>query len=93
MAKEFNFNQYQTLDNGRIDLSKTFSSVPLPNLCDVQLKSFNWFVETGITEVFHDVFPIASNKDSRAHTVDTDQVAKLDFVKAEFGEPKHDYFE
>ena len=93
MAKELDFNQYQTLDNGRIDLSKTFSSVPLPNLCDVQIKSFDWFKETGIREVFSDVFPIASNKDSRAHVVDTDQVAKLDFVEAKFGEPKHDYFD
>ena len=93
MAEEFDLNQYQKLSNGRLDLSKTFSSVPLPNLCDVQLKSFNWFKEVGVNEVFRDVFPIASNKDSRAHVVDTDQVAVLDFVSAEWGEPKHDYFE
>ncbi len=93
MAEEFDLNQYQKLENGRLDLSKTFSSVPLPNLCDVQLKSFDWFREVGVNEVFRDVFPIVSNKDSRAHVVDTDQVAELDFVSAEWGEPKHDYFE
>ena len=93
MAEEFDLNQYQKLENGRLDLSKTFSSVPLPNLCDVQLKSFEWFKEVGVNEVFRDVFPIYSNKDSRAHVIETDQVAELDFVSAEWGAPKHDYLE
>lgn len=93
MAEELDLNKYKRVGNDRLDLSKTFSSVPLPDLCDIQLLSFNWFKETGIDEVFRDIFPIQSNKDSRAHVVDTDVVAELDYVKSEWGEPKHDYFE
>jgi DNA-directed RNA polymerase subunit beta len=93
MADELDLSKYKIVGNNRLDLSKTFSSVPLPNLCDVQLLSFNWFKEEGIDEVFKDIFPIQSNKDSRGHAVETDQVAELDYVSAEWGEPKHDYFE
>ena len=93
MGETLDLSQYKLTENGRIDLSKTFSSVPLPNLCDIQLKSFKWFVEEGVNEVFKDVFPVFSNKDSRAHLIDTDQVAELDYVSCEWGKPKHDYFE
>ncbi|MFA6830393.1 MAG: DNA-directed RNA polymerase subunit beta, partial [Bacilli bacterium] len=92
MAEELDLNKYKRVGNNRLDLSKTFSAVPLPNLCDVQLQSFAWFRDLGIDEVFKDIFPIQSNKDSRAHVVDTDQVAELDYVSASWGEPKHDYF-
>ena len=76
-------------------MSKTFSNVPLPNLCDVQLQSFKWFSETGVDEVFKDIFPIQSNKDTRGHETDTEQIAELDYVKSEWGnaDEKHGYFE
>lgn len=93
MGETLDLSQYKMTEEGRIDLSKTFSSVPLPNLCDIQLKSFRWFVEEGTDEVFRDIFPVLSNKDSRAHTVDTDQVAELDYLSCEWGKPKHDYYE
>jgi DNA-directed RNA polymerase subunit beta len=93
MGEQFDLNSYKRTSDGRIDLSKTYSSVPLPNLCDIQLRSFNWFKDEGVDEVFKDIFPVQSNKDSRAHMVETDQVAELDYVSAEWDEPKHDYFE
>lgn len=93
--EEFDLNNYKRTETGRIDLSKTFSNVPLPNLCDVQLQSFKWFAETGVDETFRDIFPIFSNKDTRGHETDTEQVAELDYVKAEWGsaDAKHGYFE
>jgi len=84
---------YKVTEDGRIDFSKTQSSVPLPNLCDVQLKSFQWFEKEGVDEVFKDIFPILSNKDSRNHVVDTDQKAELRYVSSEWGTPKKSYFE
>jgi DNA-directed RNA polymerase subunit beta len=92
---EFDLNNYKRTETGRIDMSKTFSNVPLPNLCDVQLDSFRWFTETGVDEVFRDIFPIQSNKDTRGHETDAEEVAELDYVKAEWGsaDEKHGYFE
>ena len=90
---EMSLSKYKRNENGRLDFSKTFSSVPLPNLCDVQLDSFRWFRDKGVDEVFHDIFPVYSNKDQRAHLYETDQIAELDYVSAIWGEPKHDYFE
>ena len=55
--EELDLNKYERTSTGRIDMSKTFSNVPLPNLCDVQLQSFKWFSETGVYEVFKDTFP------------------------------------
>ena len=93
MGDSLDLNKYKRVGNNRLDLSKTFSCVPLPNLCDIQLSSFRWFRDIGVDEVFKDIFPVQSNKDSRAHLVETDQVAELDYVSSEWGEPKHDYFE
>lgn len=69
--EQFDLSKYKKTANGRIDLSKTFSAVPLPNLCDVQLESFRWLKDSGVNEVFQDVFPIYSNKDSHGHETDT----------------------
>lgn len=74
-------------------MSKTFSRVPLPNLCDVQLESFNWFKKDGVREIFEDSFPVYSNRDSRGRKTETTQSAELDFVSARWGEPKNDYFQ
>jgi len=93
--EELDLTKYKRTETGRIDFSKTFSNVPLPNLCDVQLQSFDWFVKKGVDEVFRDIFPIRSNKDTRGHETATDQVTELDYVSAEWGNPdeKHGYFE
>ncbi len=92
--EKLDLNNYKKTENGRYDLSKTFSNVPLPNLCDVQLDSFKWFENVGVNEVFRDIFPVASNKDTRGHRTDSDtEPAVLDFVSAEWREKKYDFFQ
>ena len=85
--EQLDLNKYKRTETGRIDLSKTFSNVPLPNLCDVQLDSFKWFETVGIEEVFKDIFPVMSNKDTRGRRTDSgEENAVLDFVSAEWRE-------
>ena len=93
--ERFDINKYQKTETGRLDLSKTFSTVPLPNLCAVQTESFKWFTETGVDEVFRDIFPIFSNKDTRGRETDAEEIAELDYVNAQWGsaDEKHGYFE
>ena len=78
-------DKYPKTETGRIDMSKTFSTVPLPDLCEVQHKSFKWFVENGVDEVFHDIFPVKSNQDSRNRVVETDNVAVLEYKSSSWG--------
>lgn len=92
--EQLDLNKYKRTETGRIDLSKTFSNVPLPNLCDVQLDSFKWFETVGVEEVFKDVFPVQSNKDTRGRRTDSgEENAVLDFVSAEWRERKYDFFQ
>ena len=44
--------------NVRMSFSKTKNTLELPNLVEIQTKSFKWFLEKGLTEVLHDVSPI-----------------------------------
>ena len=46
--------------NGRIDFSKISGKLELPYLVEVQTKSYEWFLQKGIDEVFKESFPIAS---------------------------------
>ncbi len=92
--EQLDLNTYKRTENGRIDLSKTFSNVPLPNLCDVQLDSFKWFETVGVEEVLRETFPVESNKDSRGRRTDSsDENAVLDFVSAEWRDRKYDFFQ
>ena len=86
-------SEYKKTSTGRIDFSKSSSNVLLPNLCEVQLNSFKWFIDKGIDEAFNDAFPISSNVDTRGRIVESDRVMKLEFIKSKWGEPKNDYFE
>ena len=52
--------------------------MPLPHLIEVQLKSYNWFLEVGLRELFDEISPIISyNKNLELH-----------FGDYYFGEPK-----
>ena len=52
--------------------------MPLPHLIEVQLKSYNWFQEVGLRELFNEISPIISyNKNLELH-----------FEGYRFGEPK-----
>ena len=44
--------------NIRKSFSKTRSTLEIPNLVEVQTKSFKWFIEEGLMEVLRDVSPI-----------------------------------
>ncbi len=44
----------------RRSYSKIHTDVQLPGLIEIQTKSFDWFVETGLQEVFQDISPIES---------------------------------
>ncbi len=40
--------------------AKTKNGIELGNLLEIQKKSYNWFIEEGIKEVFDDIFPVES---------------------------------
>ena len=52
----------------------------IPNLIELQLDSFAWFVDKGLRELFDEISPI---KDF------TGKVMELQFLDYEFGEPKY----
>jgi DNA-directed RNA polymerase subunit beta len=54
--------------------------LPIPNLIELQLDSFSWFVEKGLRELFDEISPI---KDF------TGKVMELQFLDYEFGAPKY----
>ena len=54
--------EYKTVKYGkrreRRNYSRVKSNVELPNLIEVQTSSFQWFIETGLKELFEDLSPI-----------------------------------
>ncbi len=54
--------------------------LPIPNLIELQLDSFQWFIEKGLRELFDEISPI---KDFTA------KVMELQFLDYEFGDPKY----
>src|SRR6266568_7206971 len=54
--------------------------LPVPNLIELQLDSFKWFIEKGLRELFDEISPI---KDF------TSKVMELQFLDYEFGAPKY----
>ncbi|WP_048601073.1 DNA-directed RNA polymerase subunit beta [Rubeoparvulum massiliense] len=54
--------------------------LPLPNLIEIQLKSYEWFLEQGLREMFQDISPI---QDFTGNLV-------LEFIDYSLGEPKYD---
>jgi DNA-directed RNA polymerase subunit beta len=67
---------------------RRYSQIPevldIPNLIELQLSSFNWFVEKGLRELFDEISPI---KDF------TGKVMELHFLDYEFGTPKYSELE
>jgi DNA-directed RNA polymerase subunit beta len=58
--------------------------LPIPNLIELQLDSFAWFVDKGLRELFDEISPI---KDF------TGKVMELQFLDYEFGPPKYNQLE
>src|SRR5436189_716971 len=54
--------------------------LPVPNLIELQVESFHWFVEKGLRDLFDEISPI---KDF------TGKVMELQFLDYEFGDPKY----
>ncbi|MBR1376302.1 MAG: DNA-directed RNA polymerase subunit beta [Bacilli bacterium] len=44
----------------RRNYAKTQNAIELKDLLEVQKKSYNWFIDEGIKEVFEDIFPVES---------------------------------
>ncbi len=65
--------------NNRVNFGKISGSLELPYLVAVQTKSFKWFKETGIDEVFREVFPITNNNET----------ISLEYESCHFEEPEY----
>ncbi|MEI8333457.1 MAG: DNA-directed RNA polymerase subunit beta [Chloroflexota bacterium] len=65
--------------SNRISYSRIPEVLPIPNLIELQLESFDWFVKKGLRELFDEISPI---KDF------TGKVMELRFLDYAFGDPK-----
>ncbi len=70
----------QTGDRTRYSFGRINEVLPMPHLIDLQRKSYEWFIEEGLNEIFHDISPI---KDFNGNL-------ELSFESFELGEPKYD---
>lgn len=68
----------------RRNYSKVRTEVELPNLIEIQTKSFDWFVNEGLKELFHDISPIKSFDGKNF---------ELYFEDYRFEDPKYDIVE
>jgi len=59
-------HEIQVGKNTRLSYSKINEVLEMPNLIEVQKRSYQWFLEEGLREVFHDISPI---KDHSGHLV------------------------
>ncbi len=72
-----------TLNNGRVNYSKISGSLPLPNLVEIQTRSYEEFKQKGLDEVFKEIFPISNYTDT----------LEISYVSVELGEPKHSFLD
>jgi DNA-directed RNA polymerase subunit beta len=73
-----------TLASARKSYARIPEVLPIPNLIELQLDSFAWFVDKGLRELFDEISPI---KDF------TGKVMELQFLDYEFGPPKYSELE
>ena len=78
-----NIKDLKQLNNGRYDYSHVSGDLPLPNLVEIQTKSFEEFKEKGLDEVFREAFPISNYAETLS----------IDYVSVRFGEPQHSFLE
>ena len=74
-----NFKRQALKDKQRKYFTNIADSMPLPDLIEVQKYSYNWFLQTGLRELFHEISPI---KDFIGRDLD------LSFGEYYFDEPK-----
>ena len=58
-----NVKEHKLGNNTRMSFSKSLFPCELPNLVEVQTKSFKWFLEEGLMEVLRDVSPITDHSE------------------------------
>ena len=78
-----NIKDLRTLNNGRYDYSKISGNLPLPNLVEIQTKSYEEFKNKGLDEVFRESFPILNYTETLS----------IEYISLRFGEPKHTFLE
>ncbi len=78
-----NIKDLKQLNNGRYDYSHVSGDLELPNLVEIQTKSFEEFKNKGLDDVFREAFPILNYAETLS----------IDYVSARFGEPEHSYLE
>lgn len=74
MAKVVEYGRVKRLSYSRID-----EPIELPNLIQVQLSSYEWFLKTGLREALNEVFPIS----------DFTGNLELNFIDYSLGDPKY----
>ena len=79
MAKTINSPKKSRILPDRRSFGKSPEILEVPNLLDVQLKSFKWFQEKGLKDVFNELSPI-TDRDERFYVV---------FGDYSFGQPKN----
>ena len=78
-----NITELKKLNNDRYDYSKISGELPLPNLVEIQTKSYAEFLEKGLDEVFREAFPIVNYTDTLT----------IEYVSIRLGESKHSFLE
>ena len=78
-----NITELRKLNNDRYDYSKISGELQLPNLVEIQTKSYAEFIEKGLDEVFRESFPVVNYTDTLS----------IDYLSIRIGEPKHDFLE
>lgn len=68
------------LKRERISFGKLNETIEMPNLIEIQQRSYRWFLKQGLYEVFRDISPI---QDFTGNLV-------LEFIDYSLGEPKYD---
>jgi DNA-directed RNA polymerase subunit beta len=71
------------LNNERYDYSRVSGKLSLPNLVEIQTKSYEEFKNKGLDEVFKESFPITNYSETLS----------IDYVSVRFGEPRHSFLE
>ncbi len=78
-----NITELRQINNHRYDYSKISGDLPLPNLVEIQTKSYAEFLEKGLDEVFREAFPIENYVGTLT----------IEYLSIRLGEPKHSYLE
>ncbi|HHW15283.1 MAG TPA: DNA-directed RNA polymerase subunit beta, partial [Firmicutes bacterium] len=63
----------------RLNFAKIEEIMAMPNLIEIQQKSYDWFLKEGLMEVFRDISPIKDFTDNLV----------LEFIDYSLGEPKY----